>query len=56
MDYMTLATVVEDLETLRCAADIEKLMIKYERKMDYIESQMVSEYESELTFEMDDGA
>ena len=56
MDYMTLATVLEDLDTLRCAADIEKLMIKYERKMDYIETQIAREYESELTFEMDDGA
>jgi len=56
MDYMTLATVLEDLDTLRCAADIEKLMIKYERKMDYIEQQVVDEYESDLTFEMDDGS
>lgn len=52
MDYMTLATVLEDLETLRCAADIEKLMIKYEHKMEYIEQEMVSE----MHFEMDDGA
>ena len=56
MDYMTLATVLEDLETLRCAADIEKLMIKYERKMDYIESQMAQEYDAKMDFEMDDGA
>tara|TARA_B110000971_G_scaffold221263_1_gene267646 strand:+ start:759 stop:917 length:159 start_codon:yes stop_codon:yes gene_type:complete len=52
MDYMTLATVLEDLETLHCVADIEKLMIKYERKMEYIETQMVSQ----MDFEMDDGA
>ena len=56
MDYMTLATVLEDLETLHCVADIEKLMIKYERKMDYIESQMAQEYDAKMDFEMDDGA
>tara|TARA_R110000772_G_scaffold120625_2_gene226910 strand:- start:500 stop:670 length:171 start_codon:yes stop_codon:yes gene_type:complete len=56
MDYMTLANVIEDLETLHCVADIEKLMIKYERKMERIEQQIVDEYESELMFEMDDGA
>lgn len=49
---MTLATVLEDLETLHCVADIEKLMIKYERKMEYIETQMASQRD----FEMDDGA
>lgn len=52
MDYMTLATVIEDLDATRNAADIEKLMIKYERTLETIEQQMTEQYD----LEMDDGA
>jgi hypothetical protein len=52
MDYMTLITVIEDLDGIRNMAELERLLIKYELEADSIESKMASEYD----FDFDDGA
>ena len=53
MDYMTLVSVIEDLNSISNMADVERLLIKYELEADSIEQQISEQYQAELDSEYD---
>ena len=52
MDYLTLQTVIEDLDRVLSLRGVSELRAKYEAMAEAVEEEMAAEFE----FEMDDGA
>ena len=52
MDYMTLQTIIEDLDRVLTLRQVSELRTKYEALAEAIEEEMSAEFE----LEMDDGA